>query len=325
MIESTIHPVDVALRALTVTLEPRRADFEHVLDRLNEAMFAPPARKSRIRSRLSWTTAAALITAFIVLMFQTTSITPAGAVLVELAQQVVLIDEMTIPDDRFVHTITEASVMTYVGQDAVPDVALPHDTLLYILPRTLERWSGDQGTVRLQETNHDPQFFSAADEEAYNAAGLDVGDRLRETVDRTQQESNSILDEDWPTDPGELEVKIRAEVGDDDIAFLKKSLEFLREPLVSPELRAAVLQLVAGLELELVEESSDGGGTFSVEYELERLGQRRLTFTVNAEGFLTFEEELIIDGYPEFGVPAGTAENSATYSVPVLVDSLDQS
>ena len=325
MIESTSHAVDVALRAMTVTLEPRRSDFEYALDRLNETMFEPPDRKARTRSRLSWTTAAALIAVFTVLMFQITSITPASAFLVELAQQVVLIDEMSIPDGRFVHSMTEASVMTYVGQDAVPAVELPHDTLLYILPRTYERWSGDQGTVRLQETNHDPEFFSAADEEAYFAARLHEGDRLGETVDRTQQESNSILDEDWPTDPGELEGKIRAEARDDDIAFLKKSLEFLREPLVSPELRAAVLQLVAGLELELVEESSDGGGTFSVEYELERLGQRRLTFTVNTDGFLTFEEELIVDGYPEYGVPSGTAEYSATYSVPVLVDSLDQS
>ena len=67
----------------------------------------------------------------------------------------------------------------------------------------------------------------------------------------------------------ELEAKIRASAGDDDIAVLDECLDLLREPLLPPELRSAVLQVIAGLDLELVEEGADGGGTFSVDYELE--------------------------------------------------------
>jgi hypothetical protein len=322
MIESTRHPVDVALRAVTATFEPSQADFDHAWVRLTEAMSAPAGRRSQTRSRLSWAAATAIVAVVAVLVLQTTSISAAGAVINDLARVVVLTDEMLIPDDQFAYTVTEASRLAEVGQDVIPEVELTHESLLYILSSKYERWSGDQGTVHAQETNHEARFFSAADEEAYYAARLDEGDRLGETVVRTQQDSNSVLEEeDWSTDPDELESMIRAEVGDDEIAVLNKCLNFLRAPLLSPELRAAVLSVIAGLELELVEETGDGGGTFAVEYELEELGPRRLTFTLDADGYLVFEEVVLINGYPELGVPAGTADYRATYSVPFLVDS----
>ena len=139
----------------------------------------------------------------------------------------------------------------------------------------------------------------------------------------TQQDSNPILEErDWPTDSRELESLIRSEVGDDESAVLDKCLQFLRAPLLPPELRAAVLQVIAGLDLELVEENGDGGGTFAIEYELEEAGRRRQVFTLNADGYLISEELVAVDGYLEGVVPAGTVEYRATHSVPVLVDSL---
>jgi hypothetical protein len=82
-----------------------------------------------------------------------------------------------------------------------------------------------------------------------------------------------------------------------------------------------VLRVIAGLDLELVEESPDGAGTFST--VLEGYTAMRLTFTLDATGHLRFEELILVDGDPDRGVPPGTAEYTANYTVPRLVDSAD--
>ena len=48
----------------------------------------------------------------------------------------------------------------------------------------------------------------------------------------------------------------------------------------------------------------------------------QLTFTLDTDGYLIFEEVVVVDGYPDDGVPPGTVELSQTHRVPVLVDGL---
>jgi hypothetical protein len=259
--------------------------------------------------------------AITVLVVQTTSISAAGAVLTDLVQVVEMADPLVIPDDVFAYTMVEAEVLAEVAEDSL-GIDIGHDTLFYILPYTLERWTGDQGTVQVQKKVHQPRFFSAEDEAAYDAAGFAAADQVGETVDITQLETNRALDEEWSTDPDQLEADIRARVGDDDIALLEECLMLLREPLLPLDLRSAVLEVVAGLDLELVEKGEGGGGTFSIAYELDEVGRRQLTFTLDADGYLIFEEVVVVDGYPDDGVPPGTAELSQTHRVPVLVDGL---
>lgn len=114
---------------------------------------------------------------------------------------------------------------------------------------------------------------------------------------------------------------IRSLVGDTDLKVLETCLEMLRETLIPPELRTAVLRVIAGLDLELVEESPDGAGTFSVSFETPQ--PTRLTFTLAATGHLQSEESVLIDGDAELGVPPGTAETTAVYTVPRLVADTD--
>ena len=145
--------------------------------------------------------------ALTVFVVQTTSISPAGAVISDLVQVVETSDLLVIPDDLFAYTATEA------GPSPLPArtrwaLDIGPSPLFYILPYTSERWTGDQGTVRVRGRPQ-PRFFSAADEAAYNAAGLDKADGVGETVVLTQPENNRALDEEWPTDPGELESTIR--------------------------------------------------------------------------------------------------------------------
>jgi hypothetical protein len=321
MTENARHPVDVALRAVTTTLESRSDDFEFARDRLMEAIAAASEPRTRTMARVPWAVATALIVAFTVFVVQTTSTSPAGAVISDLVQVVETSDHLVIPDDLFALTVTEGESIAIVGPDTLGGVEIEHDFLFYILPATIERWTGDQGTVRSQKTVRPPRFFSAADEAAYSAAGLNERDRVGEAVIHTQPENNRALDEEWPTNPGELESTIRSRVGNDEFDVLNECLVLLREPLLPLELRAAVLEVVAGLDLELVEKGDDGGGTFSFDYELED-GPRALTFRLDGAGYLVFEDTVLVEGYPDQGVPPGTSEHRVTYTLPVIVDSL---
>ena len=47
-----------------------------------------------------------------------------------------------------------------------------------------------------------------------------------------------------------------------------------------------------------------------------------MIFTLDVAGHLILEQIVLVDGYPDLGVPPGTIESTATYSVPVLVDQL---
>ena len=319
MTETSLHPVDLALRAVTTTFEPSRADFDSARVKLMEAISStlPPSR-SRIQPL--WAAFIALSLVIAVFLVQTTSTSPAEALITELARVVETTDPLVIPDDLFAYTQTEATVLMEVDPESLEGVEIPHGSLAYGLPQTRETWMGDEGTARLSTTYFRPVFFSSADEAAYYAAGLDQRDRIGETVTETQPDASGVLDEmDWPTDPVELETRIRSLVGDTDLEVLETSLKLLRETLIPPRLRTAVLLVIAGLDLELVDESPDGAGTFSVELD----ESMRLTFTLDATGYLRFEELILVDGDPDRGVPPGTAEYTADYTAPRLVDSAD--
>ncbi|HLF44703.1 MAG TPA: hypothetical protein VJA46_14425 [Acidimicrobiia bacterium] len=321
MTETSLHPVDLALRAVTTTFEPSRADFDSARVMLMEAISStlPP---SRSRIRLLWAAVIALSMVIAFFLVQTTSTSPAEALVTELARVVETTDPLVIPDDLFAYTLTEETALGEVEREALDGVEIPHDSLAYGLPQTRETWIGDEGTARLSTTYFRPVFFSSADEAAYYAAGLDQQDKIGETVIETQPDASGILDEmDWPTDPAQLEATIRSLVGDTDLVVLETCLKLLRATLIPPQLRTGVLLVVAGLDPELVDESPDGAGTFSVSFESPE--PKRWTFTLDATGHLRFEELILVDGDPARGVPPGTAEYTATYTVPRLVDGAD--
>ncbi|MDP9494099.1 MAG: hypothetical protein M3P87_02570 [Actinomycetota bacterium] len=311
MTETMPHPVDLALRAITTTLEPGPADFDTSRAKLTDAIAAAIPHQ-RPMGRRSWAIGLALFLVVAVLVVQTVSISPAAAVITEFARVAEARDPLLIPDGDFAYIRTEATSISYAGSDALP----------YLLPENRETWIGDEGTARVSTTNLEPTFFALADETAYYAADLDEGDRLGETITITQTDINQILTEiDWPTDPDELEAMIRSVIGDTDHDVVETCLEMLRATLISPELRAAVLRVIAGLDLELVDDGPDGA-TFSM--GLDRPFPMQLRFTLDDYGHLRFEERIQTEGNPDLGVAPGTVDYTATYSVPVLVDSLER-
>jgi hypothetical protein len=130
-----------------------------------------------------------------------------------------------------------------------------------------------------------------------------------------------------PTDPTALDKAIRqAAVNDrglpETVEYLDVALDILREPLTSPQLRAATLRLIAQLpDLELVETARDDSFTFAVEYRDQDVDSRQ-TFTLSKQGYLLTEEIRILEPNPRFGIPADTDIFTAIHTPATIVDDL---
>ena len=94
MTETTRHPVDLALRAATTTLDPSRADFEYARVKLTEATSSIPRPPTRSRARLSWATGIAVVVVIAIFLVQTSAVSPAEALITELAE-VAAVDRST--------------------------------------------------------------------------------------------------------------------------------------------------------------------------------------------------------------------------------------
>lgn len=167
----TTHPVDLALRTLTTTIEPNRADFEYARVKLMETIAAETGPRSQRRMRLSWATAIVLVAASAVFLVETASTSPAEALITEIAQVVEAQQPLVIGSEQFAYTRTETTVLALIPAEALGGLEIQNKELAYRVPQTREVWIGDDGTVRVRTISHSPLFFSPADETAYYAAG----------------------------------------------------------------------------------------------------------------------------------------------------------
>lgn len=131
------------------------------------------------------------------------------------------------------------------------------------------------------------------------------------------QALHQLLDERaWPTVPQLLMVvlaqQVIAEIGTPKTGpILDQALCLIRETGAAPELRAAVLELLAELDLELLEHHQDGTGTFAARFIHSRTV--RQAFTLNPAGNLLRESLTLLDADDRLGIPAGTALEKSTY------------
>lgn len=182
--------------------------------------------------------------------------------------------------------------------------------------------AGD-GTVRIVTTTGRPRFFRPGDEGDYHAAGQDVADGVGRTVAETFTGVRGILEErEWPTDPDRLAAAIEALIppGHErprDVEILDAALDLLRETGAPSRLRAAVVEVVARLDVSVVGRTA-GGTTFAARYS--RPGETTMTFTLSPEGFLLAETLVDEDGDEALRIPPGTGVASSTYEATRIVD-----
>lgn len=322
------EPIDDLVRDLFTADDPDPDDVEQAKHRARAALDRAIAEETRRRPRrrgFGWVAAAAVFIVVVVggvVVFDLGGSSPASAAIEEIAAAVEAVPASTITGNEFYYFTVDSTSLAVVDSDMFGDVAFPGEYLVYLTSRYEERWRSASGVLQIRQTAAEPTFFDPEAADAYWDAGLDEVDRVGETTTETFEDSPA---EEWPTDQAELDAAIRAVMVTDrglpeTVEYLDVALDILRDPVYTSDLRAATLRLISDLDGLELEDSSGDEATLSIDY-LDRGLDTRLTFTVGNDGHLRYEQTLLLETDPEFGIPADTAVHTATYSTPVVVDS----
>lgn len=333
--EDPTDSVDVALRRVTPDLTPSPAARRRAEEALTAAIAeaqqqrTSPAKRKRARSHRRWAamtaSAVAAGVAAVLVVPVVGQQSAATAALTEFSEAMEATDPVDLRAGSYAYTRSRT-----VALSVVPDVAFDDGSegpIAYLLPTDREVWVGPEG-LQMNVTIGAPTFFSEDDEARYYAAGLDEADEVGRTRTETFSAPTSILEERaWPTDPQRLRREILGLVPPSrglpaDVEVLDIALDLLRETAAPPALRAAVLRMLADLDgIELAERRRDGGATFAVTYRDQFM--TRQAFTLDGDGNLVAETQMLLEPDQSLGIPADTAVWHANYEPPEIVDSLD--
>jgi hypothetical protein len=321
--------LDRLVRQYVGSPQPSAADRRTTWRALSEAIRAevlPHGQPSRSLRRVTSIIATAAI-AIVVLVVATTEVTrptAAEAALGEIATAARVIDLPRVPDQGYAYARSETVALNVFPPDAFSQGR--ERPLAYLVRQTREAWFRGGGIVQIRTTTDTPTFFSDEDEDDYFAAGLDLIDRVGVTTTEAFDNVTSILDARiWPTSPDELGDAIRQSLpqGYDrpqSVEVLDLALALLRLPDASPPLRAAALQVIAGLDLSLEQRRPDGGGTFTITYDQPQT--TAIAITIDGSGRLLRESTTLVDGDPSLGIPPGTVAAATTYESAKVVGDL---
>jgi hypothetical protein len=250
------------------------ADSQGARDLLEEILSSPPVSR-RPRRIAAW--AAAAILAIAIAIAVVAVLRPTGqpeianqtapAVLRHVAMVAASEPGDTTGDVEYTKT-SERSLITHVTDQGSYSV---------IATETNERWVAPDGSGLIRTTSAPDAFVSEADRAAWEAAGSPDLGRPGTKVHRFDPGELHYADMSaLPTDPAALAEVIREHVRKEQIpeapAMLEYIGELLSEPSASPELRAALYQVAAGLPgVELQPNAQDDAGrsgtSVSIEYD----------------------------------------------------------
>jgi len=330
--DNASDPLLRALRDLAGDPQPTAADRQRGEEALLQAIARERVNpKRRWSLRKSWSLSVVVAAALVVVLgltFLLPTPTAASAALSEIAAAAERVDPLVIPPQAFAYTRSKTTVLVVQPSDAFGDLTVPVEGIAYLLPQTREVWIGIGGVVQMRITTGPPSFFTPEAEAAYYSSGLDQIDQVGETVTGAVRGALSLFESRvWPTNPDQLKSALRSLVPPDrglgeTVEILDLALDLLRETGATPELRAAVIHVLADLDLQLLERRPDGSITLASTYESPLL--TRDTFTLNPNGTLLEESSALLEGNPNLSIPSGTLVFHANYKATSFVENLSQ-
>ncbi|MGH8923976.1 MAG: hypothetical protein ACRDWA_04945 [Acidimicrobiia bacterium] len=320
----TEDPFD-ALRSGSSRPEPSSEERARALARL-EAAIEDEQSRTRQRDFRRWTVAAAIaIAAGALAVGSLLQPRPAQAVLIEIAESARVATPLEVPQGAFFYVRSERiDLVSRLGSE----LGRNEVEVTYMLPTTREVWrSPTRRFIQIRTVVGTPQFFFESIETSYYAMGIDRIDMVGETM---TQQLVDVFDEyvetAWPTDPGRLrrameEVLSGASEFPIEVRLLGLAANLLWETNPSPQLRAAILEVLAELPVDVEDQEPDGSTTISVTYEVPSL--TRVSMTLSRDGQLLAEATTLLELDSQLRLPVGTRVSFATYELPIVVDSLN--
>ncbi len=260
-----------------------------------------------------WVAGAAAAAVLLVVLVVVPSLqpSPAQAGLTELAEAVELLKPDVLPSGSYAYTRSEQINLAILPGS---DFGLDSQFVAYLMPSTREIWRDNQGTVQLRTTNHPPTFFSPEAEQAYYQGGLDQLDQLNQPVTLTATGAATPLDLiGWSHHPDQLHQQMLDHIKQggsdlpDHIQIFLLARQLLTETGAEPPLRAAILRVLATLDIQLIEHTPEQLRLAVTDQDI------RYTITIDPTGQLLQATTTQQMADTELGIPAGTNTHQATY------------
>jgi hypothetical protein len=318
------NELDILRRALGEPLPgaEQRASARTRLDAVINVELSAGRHPGR-RQRLTMiAVAAALTVVAAVVLVMVSSGEPASALeaLARVARQV---DPIEVPPGAFAYTRSEHVALVGGPGDQFPGI--DDEQVAYLLPTTRESWTRSDGFVQLVTTNNPPIFFDPRVEAAYYQAGHDRIDGVGDTVISVFGEvEDAFAGVEWPTDreelAGVLEEWVHLGPGEPprEVQLLQLVAAILRERILEPDIRAALIEVLATLDFQVT--AANNIVTVTVDYQQQ--APLRYSVSLDGEANLRSESTTLLDTTDEPHIPAGTVISRATYTPPVIVPDL---
>jgi hypothetical protein len=317
-----LDPFEV-LREQVQTPEPTSEEISLAKARLQRAIAAEQNADKKLEVGWKWRVVAAITVAAAIVIVAVPLIrtSPAQAALVEIAQAARQATPIEVLRGSYITTTSE---QTNLAIRPGEEFGLDQESVAYLLPTTRQIWRQPaKRFVLLQTTVGIPEFFDPSHQRAYYAAGLDEADQIGQTiVEQFVNVTDPIIETEWPTNPDDLLQAMEELIGENDRTqsipsdLFLLAADLLRETNPSPQLRAAVLEVLGELPLDVQER-----GQLSITISLLD-GDRQLTMELSDQGDLLSEAITLRQADLTLGIPADTVISKATHRVARVVDDL---
>jgi hypothetical protein len=316
--ESPTHdPVDDLIRSALPGRVPTDAELDQIEVGYRRRISLRVSRRVQIGRHPS------LLVAFLVgitvaglLFAQIARPAPASASLTEVAETVRAAGELDPPAQNLVYTRTE-SLRTIIRYDETGPFVFQVDAVSEFW------WGNDPRLIHIRSTMSEPLFFDAEAELRFNRGSAPGVPGMGVTETRTILEVNSLLgDLDWPTDPVALDVVLREASSDGtDEQVFRSAISMLTEPLIAAELRAAAIEVLANLGVDITHRSPD-----TISFEIMFDGGpaiQRDRVTLSKDGHPISLETVWPHGSSTYGVPPGAVMTRIDFGPKLLVPAGD--